>query len=929
VASASSEAPEISFERYRLPNGLKVLFHVDHRVPIAHVEVWYKVGSKDEAPNHTGLAHLFEHMMFEGTKQIPKGGYFKYLAEAGASARNGSTNTDRTRYFETLPSSQLELALWLESSRMGFLLDHTAFGATFANQREVVENERRQSIEDVPLGAVAGVQLGALFPVGHPYHHEVIGSMPDLNAASESDLEDFYNRYYAPGNAVLLIAGDIDTAAAKGLVDKYFGPITAGPPLVPSPPPTLPPRQVEERLTMEANVHLPYGQMAWNTVPVFTPGDAELDMLAGILGEGTSSRLYRLLVRDLKIAESVSVSHLSRMYGGTFEIDYTAMKGHNLTEIEKVIDEALQDLRSLPPARAEVERARNQIKTDLLREMEPLPGLASRLLYYDLFAADPGYLRQDLDRYEKATPQDLESWAQRILNDSQRVVINVHPNAAAPIMGRLLPTTAPTLDTPRSADARVLGRARPADTQLRTSPDATFRTRPPHPAQAKPFALPDVKRFQLKNGLPVVLAESHDLPLVNLSLIVKTGDAANPKDKAGLASLVAAMLDEGTSRRSAADIAGAIEQLGAELTAWATWDTSVLSLDSLTRNLDRALPVWADVLLDPAFSEDDLQRLVRIQLADLESSKDFPASVADQVFSRALWGDGHPFAWPEAGTEASLPTLRRDDLRRFYATFYAPNNAVLAVAGDITEEDVRTKIEPLLASWRRKRIPSLVLPEVEAPAKTHIVFVDKTGAPESSIRIGLPGIARASPDYYRAWVTNHILGGTFKRLALNLRETKGWTYGVTSAFHTRRAAGPWLVRGEFEAAHTADAVQEIRKEIDRMRFGDITAQELADTKAELTGSLPARFATPGQLARQVATLLAYDLPPTEWSDFDRQIAAVDAEQVRATARKYFRTNNLLIVVVGDRATNEMALHKLAPMERRDAEGALVVRWWLK
>ena len=917
--------PDLSFERFRLQNGLKVLLHVDHRVPLAHVEVWYKVGSKDEAPGRTGLAHLFEHMMFEGTKQIPKGGYFKHLAEAGASARNGSTDTDRTRYFETLPSSQLDLALWLESSRMGFLLDHPAFGATFAKQREVVENERLQSVEDVPLGAVAGVQLDGLFPVGHPYRHEVIGSMSDLNAASEADLTEFYNRYYSPGNAVLLVAGDIDPTTTKGLVEKYFGPIAAGTPLLPLPTPTLPPRQVEQRLIMEANVHLPYGQMAWNTVPVFTPGDAELDILAAILGEGTSSRLYRLLVRDLKIAESVSVSHLSRMYCGTFEIDYTPMKGHTLTEVERIIDEALQDLRTLPPTPEEVERAKNQIKTDLLQGIESLSGRASRLLYYDIFAADPGYLSRDLDRYEKATPQDLESWAQKLLRESQRVVIRVNPNPAAPIMGRLVPAPLQDSNTPLSVDDRITRRTSPVDTQLRKSPDAAFRATPPQPAATKPFGLPDVRRFQLKNGLQVVLAESHDLPLVNLSLVVKTGDAANPKDKAGLASLVANMLDEGTNQRSAADIAGQIEQLGAALTSYATWDTSVLSLDSLVANLDRALPVWADVLMNPAFSEDDLKRVVNIQLADLTSSKDFPATVADQVFSRALWGDSHPFAWPETGTETSITTIQRDDLRKFYETFYAPNNAVLAVAGDITEEEVRAKIEPLLASWRRKRIPSIALPKVEAPAKTRIVFVDNPGAPESSIRIGLPGIARTSPDYYRALVTNHILGGTFKRLSMNLRETKGWTYGVTSSFDARRTTGPWIVSGEFEAAHTADAVQEIRKEIDRMRIGNITSQELADTKAELIGAFPARFATAEHLAREMATLAAYNLPPDEWNDFVREIAAVDDAQVRATARKYFRTNNLLVVVVADRTTNEMALRKLGPVERRNAEGSLVVR----
>ncbi|HEX7499859.1 MAG TPA: pitrilysin family protein, partial [Polyangia bacterium] len=467
--SAAAAVPDIAFEQYRLPNGLDVVLHVEHRVPIVHVEVWYKVGSKDEIAGKTGFAHLFEHMMFRGTKHIPEDAYFKYLSQAGASARNGSTSTDRTNYFETLPASQLELGLWLESSRMGFLLDRDgrervgaptlsppipsrdaslpaepagsardrpSFKVTFANQRDVVKNERRQRVENVPLGAVSRLELEALFPALHPYRHEVIGSMDDLDAASEADLKDFFNRYYAPGNAVLLIAGDIDTAITKGMIEKYFGPIAAGPPIRRVPVSVIPPPQAERRLAMEANINLPRGQMVWNTVPVFAPGDAELDLVANVLGEGRSSRLYQRLVHDLKIAQSVSAHHGSRMHGGSFEIDYSAMQGHSLAEIERVIDEELDKLRAQPPSPEEIERARNQIKTDLLKGMEPLSGLATRLLYYDVFAGDPGYLRRDLERYDGATPEILGTWVKKVLGKNARVVVTVAPNAKVPIMGR-------------------------------------------------------------------------------------------------------------------------------------------------------------------------------------------------------------------------------------------------------------------------------------------------------------------------------------------------------------------------------------------------------------------------------------------------------------------------------------------------------------
>jgi zinc protease len=747
--------------------------------------------------------------------------------------------------------------------------------------------------------------------------------MEDLDAASEADLKDFYSRYYAPGNAVLLIAGDVDPAITKGLVEKYFAPIAAGPPIQRLPLPAVPAPQAERRLAMEANINLPRGQMVWNTVPVFTPGDAELDMVANVLGEGRSSRLYQRLVHDLKIAQAVSANHMSRLYGGRFEIAYSAMQGHSLAEIERVIDEELDRMRKEPPTPEEVERARNQIKTELLKGMEPLSGLASRLLYYDVFAGDPAYLRPDLERYNAATPEKLGAWAQKILSKNARVVIDVEPNAKAPIMGRL--ARSPTLTTTKTnpADGGVAQKAPASKLAARTSPDAAFRASLPPPGEKHPFKVPAVKRLRLRNGMPVILAESHKLPMVSVDVILKTGGSANGKDKAGLASLVANMLNEGTKKRTATQIANEVAQLGATLSTHATWDATAVSLSVLAENLDRALPIWADVLLDPAFAADDFQRVVDNLVSALSQRKDYPTVVAGQVYARALWGDAHPYGWPDTGTQESLRRFTPADLRRFYDTFYAPNNAVLVVAGDITEKQLHAQIEPLLARWKAKKVSPIKLPKAFAPENPRIVLVDKPNAPQSSIRIGLPGIERKNPDYYRALVTNQILGGTFKRLTMNLRETKGWTYGVGSQFDARRATGPWTVGGEFVAAHTADAVEEILKEIEKLRSNEVTDKELAETKDEIIGAFPARFATASQLASQMTALAVYDLPPTELDGFVAKIAAVDKAQVQKMARKYFRPDNLLIVVVGDRTSNESPLRKIAEVERRDLDGNLI------
>jgi zinc protease len=913
--------PEISFEKYRLPNGLDVILHVDRAVPIVHLEVWYKVGSKDEAPGKSGFAHLFEHMMFKGSKHIPQDAYFKYLGQAGASARNGSTSTDRTNYFETLPASELELGLWLESSRMGFLLDRPAapgktgsFRATFENERDVVKNERRQRVENAPLGGVAAVELEALFPAGHPYRHEVIGSMKDLDAASEEDLRGFFTRYYAPNNAVLLIAGDMDVAKVKGLVEKYFGPIPGGPPVARTTAAPIPAPTAERRISMEANVNLPRGLMAWNTVPFFAPGDADLDLVANVLGGGKSSRLYRRLVYELKIAQSVSAVHISRMLGGTFEIAYVPLQGHTLAELETVINQELEKIRNQPVEPAEMERGRNDIKTDLVRSLDTLQGVAGHLLTYDVFADDPAYLGRDMARYESATPETLKKWASQILPSKARVAIAVEPNSGAPIMGRVvLPV--------RTPERPAVGKPMVEKIAARQTPDAEFRAKLPLPGEKTQFKIPAVKRFRLKNGLRVILSESHKLPLVGSELVVRTGNGANPKEKAGLADLVADMLDEGTANRDATRIADEIAQLGASLQTNATWDASSVSVLSLTENFDRSLDVWADVLLHPTFAETELERVRENLISTLARRKDSPPMVAGLTLARVLYGEAHPYGWPSTGTPDSVRRIAREDLQAFFQKYYRPNNAVLVVAGDINETEVRAKMERLLGGWKAKPVVASKLPAAPSIDKTRIILVDKPGAPQSSIRVGLVGIERKNPDYYRAMVMNQILGGVAKRLGSNLRESKGWTYGVASMFEARRAPGPWTAGGEFVAAHTAESIAEIVKELSALRSDEVTDKELRDTKEEIIRAFPARFATANQVAAQMAALAVYDLPDNDWQAFPTKVAAVTAADVRKTAQKYLRPDNLVVVVVGDRAQIESSLRKIGEVELRDLDGA--------
>jgi zinc protease len=454
----------------------------------------------------------------------------------------------------------------------------------------------------------------------------------------------------------------------------------------------------------------------------------------------------------------------------------------------------------------------------------------------------------------------------------------------------------------------------------RPTPDAEFRNKRPTPEPDRTFKVPVVKRFRLKNGLKVILAESHRLPLVGLELVIKTGNAANPKGQAGLADLVADMLDEGTKTRSALAIADDVATLGASLSTNAGWDATSIAVSGLSETIDKALEIWADVVLEPAFDDKELSRVRENLVTALRRRKDSPPQVAGLTFARVLYGAEHPYGWPANGTEDTVKLLTTADLRKFYETYFRPNNAVLVVAGDITEASLRGKLEPLLKTWKTKPIPAVKLPKPAAIAKTKVFLVDKAGAPQSSIRIGLVGIDRRSPDYYKALVMNHILGGSFKRLGLNLREAKGWTYGVSSFFEARRTPGPWTAGGEFIAVHTADSVAEILKEIKTLRDEDVSDKELQDTKDELVKAFPARFSTVNQIAAQMAALAVYDLPDNELSTYTKKVSAVSRADVHKMAQKYLQSEKLAVVVVGDQKGNEAALRKLADLEVRDLDG---------
>jgi zinc protease len=978
--TGAAQLPPIKITEFKLENGLRVVLHEDHSTPIVAVNIWYHVGSKNEVPGRTGFAHLFEHMMFQGSQHHDKD-YFGPLQEAGGTL-NGSTNTDRTNYWEIVPSNFLELALWLESDRMGYLPDAMTM-EKLNNQRDVVKNEKRQNYDNRPYGLV-GVKIAeAMYPANHPYHWLTIGSMDDLNAASMDDVKDFFRRFYTPNNASLVIAGDFNPADARKMVEKYFGPLKRGPEVkhVDARQPSL---DKEMRLTMEDRVSLPRLYITWHSMPQYTQDEAALDTVATILTNGKGSRLYRSLVYEKQIAQDVSAYNNARELAGQFQIVVTAKPGKTLAELEKAVNEELEKLKAEPPTVAEMERAYNARESAFIYGMETVGGFGGKsdqLNSYATFLDKPNYFQEDLQRYARVTPDDVKRAANVYLTD-KRLVLSVTPRAKGKTTGEPVAASpadampkpseqtagtqaggsatgaaakAPSTSGTQQGATTVQSTDKPAGAQTQTKTEAAA-TRPagaappvaenpgtgqsrttetarqgglyevPKPGPDPRFTLPKLQRRTLSNGLEVLIVEHHELPVVDMSLVLKTGGTADPLDRGGLASLTAALLDEGTKTRTALDISNQLASIGSSLGTGADWDLSAVNLSTLSKHLGRALDIYADVIVNPAFPESELELQRNQRLAALLQQRDNASAIAGVAYASLLYGRQHPYGHSLIGDEQSVRAVTIDDIKRFYQTYYHPNNAALIVVGDVTPDAVVRRLESAFAKWEKRDVPAVSVTEPQQRDRAGLYLVDKPGAAQSVITIGQVGVARTTPDYFPLLVMNMMLGGQFmSRVNLNLRESKGYTYGARTSFDFRKGAGPFAATAGVQTNVTKESVIEFMKELRGIR-GEIpvTQEELEFARQAIIRGYPRSFETPAQIANRLTTLVLYKLPDSYFNDFIQNVRAVKADDVARVASKYLDPSKMAILVVGDRSVIEPGLRSLEglgpTLSYLDAEG---------
>ena len=886
----------IPYEKFSLDNGLTVVVHTDRKAPIVAVNVWYHVGSKNEKPGKTGFAHLFEHLMFQGTEHYDDE-FFKPFEQVGATDQNGTTNFDRTNYFQNVPTPALDMALWMESDRMGHLLGVIS-QERLDEQRGVVKNEKRQG-ENRPYGRVWESIFRSSFPAGHPYRWLPIGSMEDLDAASLDDVRDWFRTYYGAANAVLVLAGDVDVETARAKAQQYFGHIPAGPAL------TRPGRWVAAR--SESTREVMYDQVAqtrlyrlWNTPPEGTT-DSDLLAIAGwVLGGGKTSRLYERLVYRDRIADTVSASQSGLEIAGLFGITADVKSGVPQARVETAIEEELRRFVAKGPTVEELERARTSIRAGFVKGLERIGGFGGKadvLAACEVYEGDPGCYRRSLQILDSATAEQVRGAAARWLSQGDHT-LEVHPYARYS-------------NAAQSAVDRSLGV--PATSRF---PDVAF---------------PELERHQLRNGLPVVIASRPGVPVVRVSLLFDAGYAADAGRPAGTSSFAMGMLDEGTRSLGALEIAARAESLGADLAAGSSLDTSFGAVSALEDRLDESLALFADVMRHPAFPPDEIERVRKEWIAGIAREKTSPDALAYRVLPPLLYGDGHPYAIPfsGSGTEASIAGLTRDDLVTFHRDWIRPDNATLIVTGDATAAEILPLLEKHFGDWEAHAgaRPAKSLPAPGSPSSQRVFLIDKPGAVQSNILVGQTMAPSGAADSLERETMNKILGGTFtSRINMNLREDKHWSYGARSRLPDARGERPWILSAPVQTDKTVESIREIRREIAGfVGANPATAEEIEKTVNRDVRSLPGSFETNASVSSAIAEMITFGRPDDYVRTLKQRIEAQTPDGIRAAASGSLVPDRLTWVVVGDLAAIEQPIRELGlgPVRVLDADGRVI------
>jgi predicted Zn-dependent peptidase len=920
ASSAASDSVDIPFTRFALPNGLTVVVHEDHKAPVVAVSVWYHVGSADEPAKKTGFAHLFEHLMFSGSENH-KGTFFEPFEQVGATDQNGTTWFDRTNYFQTVPTSALDMALWMESDRMGHLLG--AIGQhELDTQRGVVQNEKRQG-ENRPYGRTDENILLNAFPANHPYHHDTIGSMADLDAASLADVKQWFHDYYGAANTTIVLAGDITPEIARAKMLKYFGDIPAGPP-VPRQQPWVAPRSTSTRGEQRDHVAQVRLYREWNVAQLGHADQPLLELAADALGGGKTSRLYQRLVYKDKLVDSISVQVQSFSLASQFVLTADIKQGVDQAKVEAAIADEWKKFLAEGPTAEELERSRMSSRAGFIRGLEKVGGFGGKatvLAESQVYRGDPGAYKIDLERIATATPESVKAAANTWIAKGD-YTLTVIPAAE----GQALEEKEPAgLGPAEGKPAPVMPPKREYTT---TKSDVDRSKDVPKVTEFPELSFPQIQRGKLKNGIEVVLAERHTIPVVQVQLQFDAGYASDQGRALGTSSFAMSMLDEGTKDLDSIEIAKRRERLGARISAGSGLDSSTTYLNALDSQLEPSLALFADIVRNPAFRDADIERIRGQWLADIAQEKTQPTSIALRTLPPLLYGDKHAYGIPftGSGTEASIQSLKADDLRRFHRDFIRPDNVKILIAGDTTMAAITAQLDKVFGDWKapESAVPKKNIGKVDAQKKPRVFLIDRPDSPQTLILTGSLAPSTKAPNFVEIQTMNGAFGGTFtSRLNMNLREDKRWAYGASSFLQDAIGQRPFMTYASVQTDKSAESAAEVLKE-SRAIIGDkpLTDAEISKIKVQRVRALPGSFETTSSVLGVLSGNTLYGRPDNYVQTLKARIEGQKDADVEAAAREVIRPDTLTWVIVGDLKKIEEPVRalKLGEVKVLDADG---------
>jgi zinc protease len=903
IGAEKNKEFKIPYEKYVLSNGMNVILHVDKSNPIAAVYVVYHVGSAREVQGKTGFAHLFEHLRFNESQDIPQGQWFKKLQTAGATNVNGSTNTDRTNYFEVVPKNAVEMALWMESDRMGFLLSKVN-QETFVTQQNVVQNEKRQG-DNRPYSQSQYISTKLMYPASHPYGHTVIGDLEDLAAASLQDVLDFHEKYYAPSNATLIVAGDIDVAQTKKWIEKYFAEIKSAPALPPLPKMGVTLNETVRAYCEDNLANAPRLTMEFPTVEDYNKDAYALDFFGRIFARGNNSPLYKVIVEEKKLALSVSARHSSSEITGTFDISVTALPNIKLSDVEAAVKEAFQRFEKDGFTDKDVERQKAGIEYGFYRQSASVLNKARLLGDYNIFNGSPDFMTTDFNNRMSVTKDDIWRVYNKYIKNQNYLITSIVPKGKTNLAAS---NSKLWVVKEESIDNQGTKKKETVASKYVPIPSKIDRTKEPVKGPDPVVTLPKIWKDKTANGIPVFGITKTQLPLVEFSIILKGGMLLDNPDLIGVGSLTARLMNQGTKTKTPVELDEAMQDLGANINIMGGKESILITGSCLSSKLNETFALAKEMLYEPRWDEKEFVLAKRQTIEGLKRTETSPTSIAQNVFSKLVYGTNNILFNEAAGTIKSVERIKLDDLKNYYDQYFAPSVAKISIVGDITE-DKAVSLFNGLKDWKAKEVK---IPEVSTitSSKPGIYFVDVPNAKQSQVFVGHSGPSFISPDYYKAVVINYKLGGDFNGiLNMILREKKSFTYGARSGFIGTNYVGQFLASTAVQSNSTFEATQIIRDEIKKYTEG-IAKEDLDQVKSTLLKSNSGKFETLQQLNEMLAPIVIYNFPFDYIKQREAIVQKMTTEEHAKLSQKLIHPDQLIYLIVGDKATQFDKLKEL-------------------